>query len=206
MSKRYNRIPHLQTQNGGTTQTQEENVTVLREGLLPKAPASNIQAPQAGPDPLWPDLTTEELHSALGEMAPSRAPGLDQIRISIIKHAGRVIGFRDILLHLLAHCLRRGYHPKPWRTSTIVVLRKPGKTRYDVVKAYRPIALLNCLGKVLERIVQQRLAFLTQETLPAEQFGSRRGYSAPDAVLHLTHDISTERHQGGGISYPHHGQ
>jgi hypothetical protein len=91
-------------------------------------------------------------------------------------------------------------HPKLWRTSTIVVLRKPGKPRYDVLKAYRPIALLNCLGKVLEKIVRQRVAFLTQEILPAEQFGSRHGYSAPDAVLQLTHDNSTEIHQGGGTT------
>ena len=77
-SDRYNRIPHLQKPTGGKTQTEEEKVAVLRESLLPKTPASKIPAPQAGPDPLWPDLTAEELQLALGEMAPNEAPGPDQ--------------------------------------------------------------------------------------------------------------------------------
>jgi hypothetical protein len=41
----------------------------------------------------------------------------------------------------------------PFRHSKTVVLRKPQKPTYDVAKAYRPIALLNTLGKVLEKIV-----------------------------------------------------
>jgi hypothetical protein len=44
-----------------------------------------------------------------------------------------------------------------------VVLRKLQKPTYDVAKAYRPIALLNTLGKVLEKIVARRVSALAEE-------------------------------------------
>ena len=75
----------------------------------------------------------------------------------------------------------------------MVVLRKPGKKDYSDPKAYRPISLLKIPGKVLEKIVQKRLAFLSREILPREQFGAREGYCASDAVLELVHRVKTNR-------------
>lgn len=40
------------------------------------------------------------------------------------------------------------YFPQEWKDSTIVVLRKPGKADYTNPSAYRPIALLDTIGKV----------------------------------------------------------
>lgn len=57
----------------------------------------------------------------------------------------------------------------------IVVLRKPGKPDYSVPGAYRPISLLNTLGKLLEAVVARRLSYLTEKhgLLPDTQFGGR---------------------------------
>ena len=49
--------------------------------------------------------------------------------------------------------LDKNHHYNPWKTFTTVVLHKPGKPHYDVPKAYRPIALLNTMWKVLTTIV-----------------------------------------------------
>ena len=38
------------------------------------------------------------------------------------------------------------------------MLQKPGKTDYTTPKSWRPIALLSCLGKGLERLVARRMA------------------------------------------------
>ena len=43
-----------------------------------------------------------------------------------------------------------GYFPKSFKQMNTVVLRNPGKPDYTVIKAYRPIALENTLGKILE--------------------------------------------------------
>jgi hypothetical protein len=64
---------------------------------------------------------------------------------------------------------------------------------YDVAKAYRPIALLNTLGKVLEKIVARRVSALAEEhnLLPTTQMGARPGRSTVTALEMLTEQIRT---------------
>ena len=45
----------------------------------------------------------------------------------------------------------------------MLVLHKPGKPRYDILKAYKPIALLNTLAKVLIGIIVNQLMFYTEK-------------------------------------------
>jgi len=66
-------------------------------------------------------------------------------------------------------------------------------------KAYRVISLLNCLGKVSEKILAKRLAELSEspnsDLLHHDQMGSRPKKSAIDSVLSLVHDIQMAQHQ-----------
>ncbi len=72
-----------------------------------------------------------------------------------------------------------------------VILKKPKKPDYSVPKAYRVIALLNCLGNVLEHILAQRLSYLAKTThlLYPTQIGGRLKKSAIDAALLLTYEV-----------------
>ena len=74
-----------------------------------------------------------------------------------------------MLAKLFSSCIVIRYHPKPFKDSIIVVLRKPQKPSYTTVKAYRPITLLNTIGKLLKRIVAGRLPRIAEERgiLPA---------------------------------------
>ena len=67
-----------------------------------------------------------------------------------------------------------------------MVLRKPDKDDYTQPKSYRPIALLNTLGKALEAIVANRLAYLadTYHLLPKQHTGGRKLVST-DHAIHL---------------------
>jgi hypothetical protein len=58
-------------------------------------------------------------------------------------------------------------------------------------KAYRPIALLNTMGKVLTAIVAELLVFYTEShgLLPAHHFGGRPGRTTTDVLHLLTHKI-----------------
>jgi len=51
--------------------------------------------------------------------------------------------------------------------------------------------LLNCLGKISEKIIATRLSKLAEvsDLLYKDQMGERRQRSAVDAALCLTHDI-----------------
>jgi len=66
-----------------------------------------------------------------------------------------------------------------------------GKPDYSIPKAYRVISLLNCLGKVSERILARRLGYLAETTdlLHPSQIGGRRKKSAIDAAFLLTDEV-----------------
>lgn len=83
----------------------------------------------------------------------------------------------------------------------IITFAKPNKPAYNVPKSYRPIQLLECMGKVVEKIVASRLLFDAGKynLLPSTQFGGRPHLSCLDAGLSLVHDISTAR-KGGLVS------
>ena len=56
---------------------------------------------------------------------------------------------------------REGVLPHSWRNAVIVPILKPGKPASDV-DSYRPISLTSCLGKVLERMVANRLSHIAE--------------------------------------------
>jgi len=78
----------------------------------------------------------------------------------VVKWAWRNEIGRQYIFLLMQKCLKAGYHPKSWRKAIAVALRKPGKADYSNPRAYHLITLLECLGKILEKIVARRLTFL----------------------------------------------
>jgi hypothetical protein len=91
--------------------------------------------------------------------------------------------------------VNHGYHPVCWKKVTGVILKKPGKPDYSVSKAYRIIALLNCLGKISESIIAKRLRALAELTslLHLSQMGGRTQKSAIDASLLLLNNIQEQK-------------
>ena len=73
----------------------------------------------------------------------------------------------------------------------MLVLCKPGKPAYDVAKAYRPIGLLDTIGKLLSILVAADLSHLAEKhgLLPPGQYGGCPGRNTSDAVHFLTHTI-----------------
>ncbi len=95
------------------------------------------------------------------------------------------------LFYIYEAMLERGFQYTLWKVSITVVLQKPGKLHYDVPKAYRPIALLNTMWKILTAIVASHITFLTKkhELLPPNHFSGRPGRTTSDALHVLAHKI-----------------
>lgn len=72
-----------------------------------------------------------------------------------------------------------------------MLLRKPGKPDYSTPGAYRPISLLNTLGKILEAVIARRLSYLAEKhnLLAETQFGRRPGRITEQALLVLSNAI-----------------
>ncbi|TVY22080.1 hypothetical protein LHYA1_G009151, partial [Lachnellula hyalina] len=82
------------------------------------------------------------------------------------------------------------------RRTNCAILRKNNKPDYKQPSAYRPISLLNCLGKVSKRILAKQLAYLAETTLNLlhpSQIGGRLKKSAIDAGAMLADYVHTNR-------------
>jgi hypothetical protein len=88
------------------------------------------------------------------------------------------------------------YHTKCFKEATGIILKKPQAAKppyrnYALPKAYRVISLLNCLAKVMEKIVARKLAVMAEfkTLLHMHQIGGRRQKSAIDAVIMLIQKV-----------------
>ena len=112
-----------------------------------------------------------------------------------------VIGaYPEILLEVFNSCLREGRFFADWKKQRLVLLRK-GKKPLGNASSYRPICLLDTMGKLLEEMIQQRLQghMIHENGLSEKQFGLRKGRSTVDAIQAVV-DIDTKARRGTGKS------
>jgi hypothetical protein len=138
----------------------------------------------------------EQVTTQLRKLKPFKATGPDSIPNVVLTKNAKLLA--DRLLHIYEAIYEREMFYKPWKSFTTVVLRKPGKPRYDVAKAYRPIALLNTQWKVLTAIIAEQLTFVSEkfQMLPANHFSGRPGRTTTDAMHLLAHTIKTSWRKG----------
>ena len=132
-------------------------------------------------------VTSGELHLAVSELK-NTAAGPDDIHNGMLRHLTEE--FTQDILNLFNHIWTSGNFLGEWKTSIIIPLLKSGKQKLST-NSYRPIALTSCLGKLLERIINNRLRWRLEKNnlLDQNQFGFRPGRSTVDAILRLTEAI-----------------
>jgi Reverse transcriptase (RNA-dependent DNA polymerase) len=162
-------------------------------------------------NPKWPPLHPIEIRNALFKTSDSSAPGPDGLPYKVLKQVFKVRP--KPFINLFMALFNKGYHPLIWRQAIGFILPKAAKPDYSNPKAYRVISLLSCLGKVLEKVFANRLAYLAntdfkpdldkdldplsrEYSLPTllhpSQLGGRKQRSAIDACLVLTDFIQKE--------------
>ncbi|CAG7854336.1 SubName: Full=Uncharacterized protein {ECO:0000313/EMBL:CCA76494.1} [Serendipita indica DSM 11827] len=184
-------VPPLKSSNGTLAQSEEEKAAILAEAFFPPPPSLAPAEPIliTGQLPEWSPYTVERIRRAAGNLKHDKAPGPDGIPNAAIQEALPMI--EPVLVNIYNAAMRLRRIPKQWKVSTTVVLRKPGKPAYNVAKAYRPIALLNTLGKLLSALMAEDISHLCEQynLLPNSQFGGRPGRTTTDALHLLTCEI-----------------
>ena len=142
------------------------------------------------------DVSRQELHAAIWASGPWKAPGSDRIQNVCLRECEAILA--PYLLQLFSASLRLQSIPMAWKEATVVVIPKPGGD-VSVPKGYRPISLLSCLSKVLERIVTDRLTYTLEHSslLTDRQFGFRKTRSTELALWQFvnaaSHALQTRR-------------
>lgn len=137
----------------------------------------------------WQDELTPAETAAHTIHVTSTSPGDDGITVRLLRACWEPI--REPVRQLFQAGLQLGHHPRPFRTAEVVMLRKPKKKDLSSPRSWRPIALLSCLGKGLERIFARRIASiaLAHKIISPQQAGAVPTRSATDLLACLTHDI-----------------
>ena len=105
----------------------------------------------------WPEVNRDEIKETIFSSSTKSAAGPDGISYLIIQKAFNIIETRFVKLY--SKLIQYGYHPICWREATGVILKKPNRNA-SLPKSYRVISLLNCLGKISEKIIARRLVHL----------------------------------------------
>jgi retron-type reverse transcriptase len=139
------------------------------------------------------------VRQALSTTSNKSAPGPSGITYKLLKWT--FDANPDLIITTINGALEQGTHP--WGTADVVVIPKPNKPDYSLAKAYRPISLLECTGKLLEKIVANRLGSdeRNHHLIGPMQFGSRKYHSAPDAATLLRYkaEMTTRSGNIGGV-------
>ena len=116
--------------------TNEEKSRMLAKLMFPARPDGCV-VPELEDDNQLPSpgsITEEQIQRHLTRLHLYKAPGADGIPNVVLKKSAELIV--PYLLQIFKAALSLQTYASQWRDITTCVLRKPGKPRYDVPKAY----------------------------------------------------------------------
>jgi hypothetical protein len=187
-------LPALQeTENKPLVTAAIDKASLLHKQFFPRPePAdisdleSRLQQPPCRQIPIESEVTENEICQILRYLPRKKAPGPDEIPNEALIAITESISNKLAIIY--SRCLEFGHFPQIFRHTITVVLKKEGKDNYRSPASYRPIALENTLGKVLEIILAKRLSNAIEEhkILPQHQMGGRKGRSTSSAISMLT--------------------
>lgn len=126
----------------------------------------------------------------------TNAEGIDAINMDLIiqtlPHSLKAI------THIINKSIQSSRFPHVWKIATVDPIPKNSDPA-DVTEL-RPISILPCLSKVLERVMYNQVSTYCEanDVLPSYQSGFRRGHSTNTALLDVVNNIICSQDGGKG--------
>ena len=121
----------------------------------------------------------EEFESALGKVKMRKAGGTSRSVPEMLVLGGPVL--HQVLLGLFRKVRREGCVFDDWRNAFWIPVPKRGNL--NICDNWRGISLLDVVGKLLGRILQERLQIAAESVLPDSQCGFWQGWSCVDMIF-----------------------
>ena len=150
------------------------------------------------PCQVWNQFSRYEFKSAIHKCIDSSAPGPNKMSW---QHWKLIIKNDDCLskiINIANTCINLGHWPKYFKISTTVIIPKPNKISYNNPNTFCPITLLNTLGKLVEKVITERLQFIVTSNnfIHLSQLGSLKFKSTNDVGIALIHIIRSRWTKG----------
>ena len=132
--------------------------------------------------------TEKEVYDLIKIIDPSKATGPDGISPKLLREAD--IAIVPSLTKLINKSLSSATVPSNWKLANVIPLFKNGE-KQDT-NNYRPVSLLSCVSKILERIVFKHLFNYLREInfLSSHQSGFQPGDSTVNQLSYLYHKFA----------------
>ena len=133
------------------------------------------------------DFNIQELTHTIKSLK-NTAPGHDNITNEIIKHLS--VSSLMVLLAFYNFSWKQGKLPDQWKLSTIIPIHKKDKDKHDA-KSYRPISLTSNFGKIMEKLVTNRLSWYLEKNNLINPFqnGFRKNKNSQEHLFRLQNTI-----------------
>lgn len=148
---------------------------------------NNIGINKSYPTIFVEPVRENEIFNIIMQMKKSNSSGIDKISINMLKSVVNYIV--EPLTFLINWSLSEGVFPEEFKIAKIVPLYKKGQR--ECIENYRPISLLSCVSKILERLVFNRMYkfCIDKKILCDEQHGFRKGRSTQSAILGFLNEL-----------------
>ena len=133
-------------------------------------------------------LSENEFEEAFKTLKRNKTPGHDGLDINIITSVYELIK-KKTLVKIFNESINLGVFPKKMEIAKVTPIFKSGKK--ELLTNYRPISVLSCFSKILDRIMYNRVYnYLNDNNLLfCKQFGFRKGHSTDHALIKLIDSI-----------------
>lgn len=133
-------------------------------------------------------VSEREVLSTLNSLDPNKSTGPDEIPTKILKMSAILIAAP--MTRLFNKSLQQGVFPNSWKTAHIKPIFK-NKGSPSKLTNYRPISLLSCMSKILEKIVFKNIYrhLSHNHLLTDKQSGYRPEHSTQLQLIYLTHNL-----------------
>ena len=107
----------------------------------------------------WAPFSEEEFISTIAKSNNLSTPGPDKISWRYLKSVIKDKVYLIRIIHITNAYIDLDYWPSHFKTSITIVTPKPNKKLYNFPKLFRPIILLNTIGKLIEKVIGKHLQF-----------------------------------------------
>jgi hypothetical protein len=146
-------------------------------------------------------VTKNKIENIIKSIKSWKASEKDNIFTGLFKACGKLL--YKTLASLVTSNFNAVYFPRRFKIAKVTVLLKPNKTiaQKATPGAWRPISLLNIVGKVVKAAFARRITNVAKakHLLSDEQMGNRRE-RLTDLAIRMVIEAATEARKNGGIA------